>query len=269
VIYRRKVYKIDPENAEAFHRYFHDCLLPGHLKHGARLAGRWTTEGEDEVIAIWEYDSEEDYRRIDRAVRSDPLHALAQSKRPETAIFIESRQDFLTPTGNYAPPKMIVSVSGFITNESGEALLVRTHWRADTWEMPGGQAEEGEPLHDALLREIFEETGIEAALYGMTGIYMNVRRGIVNVAFAGKSVGGAPRTSDETQDVRFVALSEANLSEYVTRPHFRIRIQDAMRGAYAPYEAFDVRPFRSILRLDPESLPPMRLFEGVDEIESN
>ena len=29
---------------------------------------------------------------------------------------------------------------------SQEALVVKKHWRSDTWEAPGGQVEEGEPL---------------------------------------------------------------------------------------------------------------------------
>ncbi len=36
-------------------------------------------------------------------------------------------------------PRHIVAVSAYITNGSGEVLLVKTRWRQDTWEPPGGQ----------------------------------------------------------------------------------------------------------------------------------
>lgn len=42
------------------------------------------------------------------------------------------------------PPKHTVSVSALLMNEQNEVLLVRTHWRGDTWEMPGGNVDEGE-----------------------------------------------------------------------------------------------------------------------------
>ena len=41
-------------------------------------------------------------------------------------------------------PKHIVAVAGYLTNEKNEVLLTKVHWRADTWELPGGQVEEGE-----------------------------------------------------------------------------------------------------------------------------
>jgi 8-oxo-dGTP diphosphatase len=43
-------------------------------------------------------------------------------------------------------PKHIIAVSAFIENEKNEVLLVKVQWRKDTWEMPGGQVELGEPL---------------------------------------------------------------------------------------------------------------------------
>ncbi len=43
----------------------------------------------------------------------------------------------------YIAPKHIIAVSANIMNENNEILLVKVQWRADTWEMPGGQVEEG------------------------------------------------------------------------------------------------------------------------------
>jgi 8-oxo-dGTP diphosphatase len=102
MIYRRKVYKLIPERFEEFNAFFHTYLLPNQLKHGARLIGRWVTEEKNEIMAIWEYDSYEDYERIEEAVRSDDLHRLAQEKRKELGqLFVESKQDFLYATGSY------------------------------------------------------------------------------------------------------------------------------------------------------------------------
>ncbi|MBJ3792916.1 DNA mismatch repair protein MutT, partial [Bacillus sp. OA1] len=34
-------------------------------------------------------------------------------------------------------PKHIVAVAGYLIKEKNEVLLVKVHWRADTWELPG------------------------------------------------------------------------------------------------------------------------------------
>lgn len=61
-------------------------------------------------------------------------------------------------------PKHIIAVSAYVLNDKGEALLVKTHWRADTWEPPGGQVEEGKPLDAAVFREVLEETELSSRL---------------------------------------------------------------------------------------------------------
>lgn len=38
----------------------------------------------------------------------------------------------------YTAPQHGVSVSAYMQNAEGEVLLLRTHWRSDTWELPGG-----------------------------------------------------------------------------------------------------------------------------------
>ncbi|HEU5140821.1 MAG TPA: NUDIX domain-containing protein [Bacillales bacterium] len=251
MIYRRKTYKIDPQHYERFNAFFHEYLYPNQMKHGAKLVGRWGTEAKDEITAIWAYDSMEAYERIEQAVREDDMHRKAQERRQQMKpLFYESKQDFLNATGDYQPPRHIATVGGYITNEAGEVLLVKTYWRDDTWEIPGGQVEEGETLDDAVKREIEEESGIIVELDGVCSVYQNVTTGIVSVQFAGKAIGGRLRTSDETKEVAFVKLSPETISEYVTRQHFQSRVLDAMKGELTPCHLYRVRPYELIRRLE-------------------
>jgi hypothetical protein len=77
MIYRRKMYRVSPRILEDFNLHFNKTLLPTQLKYGSRLVGRWMTNetnGEVDVFAIWEYDSYEEYERIEASVRSDEAH---------------------------------------------------------------------------------------------------------------------------------------------------------------------------------------------------
>jgi 8-oxo-dGTP diphosphatase len=255
MIYRRKTYKIKPEKLEAFNRFFHKYLYPNQMKHGARLIGRWVNDSKDEILAIWEYRDIEHYENIEEMIKMSDLHQTAKEKRKEIGdLYIESNQDFLTSTAfpaTYHPPKHIVSVSGYITNDAGEVLLIRNLHRSDTMEMPGGQVEEGETLEEAIHREILEETGVTVQLIGITGIYQNISSGVICVVFRGHYQSGELRTAEgETTEVTFTNLTKDIVNHLITRTHMRTRALDAMEPNYIPYEAFKVRPYELISRFE-------------------
>ncbi|MFC4558210.1 NUDIX domain-containing protein [Virgibacillus kekensis] len=254
-IYRRKTYKIKPEMLATFNDFFHTYLYPNQMAHGAKLVGRWVNEARDEITAIWEYNSMDHYKSIEEKIRATDLHHKAFLKRQELGrLYEESSQEFLTSTSSpdtYHHPQHIVSVCGYITNEKGEVLLVRNEHRADTMEMPGGQVEEGETLAQAVHREVLEETGAEISLTGVTGIYQNIRRGIICVVFRGKYQSGELRPAvGETSEVIFAELTKETINSYITKNNFRNRALDAMNPSYIPYEAFDVRPYELVSRFE-------------------
>ncbi|WML40041.1 NUDIX domain-containing protein [Neobacillus sp. OS1-2] len=249
MFYIRETFQILPEKVSEFNEFFHNYVLPNQLKNGAKLVGRWITEPKDEIVAIWEFPSYEEYEKIEERVLRDEMYKHAQTQLQKRGkLLIDHSKDFLNPTGAYSSPKQTVTVSGYITNEHNEALLVKTFWRADTWELPGGRVEEGETLDVALCREIMEETGITVQLQGVTGVYSN--ESTVAIVFLGKSIGGEPKMSKETKDVRFIHINPANVKQYIKRGKFIPRVLDAMNGKCLPYEAFKVRPYELLKRID-------------------
>ncbi|MFJ7730024.1 NUDIX hydrolase [Neobacillus sp. NPDC097160] len=249
MFYIRETFQILPEKISVCNEFFHDYVLPNHLKNGAKLVGRWVTDAEDEIITIWEYPSFEEFVKIEERVLRDEMHKQAQSQLQKLGkLYLDHRKDFLTLTGAYSSPKQTVTVSGYITNEDNETLLVKTFWRADTWELPGGGVDDGETLDVALCREIMEETGIQVKLEGVTGVYSN--GSTVSIVFLGKYIGGQPKTSNETNDVRFIKLNSANVHQYIKRGKFLPRVVDAMKGKCIPYEAFKVRPYELLKRIN-------------------
>ncbi len=134
------------------------------------------------------------------------------------------------------------SVSAMLLNSHGQMLLQR---RSDNgrWGLPGGSVEIGESVTDAIRREVLEETGLEAEVVRLVGVYSDptfqvVRYGDGNVVhyissfFLCRVLGGELRTCEETLELCF--FDPAALPESVLPMH-RIRIQDALAGRDAAF----------------------------------
>ncbi|MFC3702858.1 NIPSNAP family protein [Reinekea marina] len=77
MFYRRKYYIVANQYLDEFNKLFNEVNLPNQLKHGTRIVGRWMLpldENRVEVFAIWEYDSKDEYERIEANIRSDETH---------------------------------------------------------------------------------------------------------------------------------------------------------------------------------------------------
>jgi 8-oxo-dGTP diphosphatase len=115
-----------------------------------------------------------------------------------------------------------VSVAGLVTNENNEVLLVKSPKRG--WEFPGGMVEPGESLQEALIREIFEESGIHVTITGFIGVYKNINRDIVNLDFCCKYEFGIPTTSEESLEVGWFPMNE--VVQIMENPLYETRIKN-------------------------------------------
>lgn len=140
------------------------------------------------------------------------------------------------------PQEIRLSVSAVVWRDgrrrrSGEFLLMQ---RSDNghWGLPGGYVEVGESVHDAAVREVFEETGVEVELGRLIGVYSDPQRQVVaypdrriqaiNLCFEAMAVGqGRPTTPEETLDSGY--FSWDGLPEPMVPIH-GIRIEDALDG---------------------------------------
>ncbi len=129
-----------------------------------------------------------------------------------------------TPERPYLPdlwmasPKVGCSVAAF--DDDGRVVLIK---RADNgrWALPGGVAEVGATPTANALRELREETGFDARIERLIGVYDNKHFASVAAyqfyicCFRGRITGGEPRASVETTDVALVRPDElpADMSE--------------------------------------------------------
>ena len=110
---------------------------------------------------------------------------------------------------------LLPGAGAVVRDGQGRILLLK---RSDDgrWSLPAGMIEPGEEPADAVLREVFEETGVIAEVERLAGVarhpaeYPNGDRcEYLVVWFRCRAVGGAPRADgDESLDVAWFAPEE-------------------------------------------------------------
>ena len=140
-------------------------------------------------------------------------------------------------------PTHIVATDGIVENGNGEILLVKNRYR-DIWTIPGGQVEVGENLVDALIREIKEESGIDAKVDKLVCVSSNTCTyegyngyGMVPtkiiLGFVCIFAGGELSVSDEISEACWV--DKDMVLDYIVSPDLRKRFE-----AYLHFDGFNI-----------------------------
>ncbi len=118
-------------------------------------------------------------------------------------------------------PRTPIAAAGVVCFRGDEVLLVRRAQPPleDSWSLPGGRIEWGERAADAALRELKEETRVDADLIGLIDVVDAVftRRGApgespwghyVLIDYAARWRAGEPKGGDDAREARFFAGAE-------------------------------------------------------------
>jgi len=104
-------------------------------------------------------------------------------------------------------PKFTVSVTGIVTNERGEVLLLDHLLRPHSgWGPPGGFVERGEQPEAALRREVKEETTLDLADVRLLRARTFKRH--IEIIYAALAVGEARVASREITELRWMTLDD-------------------------------------------------------------
>jgi 8-oxo-dGTP diphosphatase len=111
-----------------------------------------------------------------------------------------------------------IPAAGVVCVREGEVLLVRRATRplAGQWSLPGGKIGWGERARDAALRELREETGVEAEIVGLIDVVDAVFPASggatshhVLADYAARWRAGEPVPASDAAEARFFPLEEA------------------------------------------------------------
>ncbi|KQY75149.1 NUDIX hydrolase [Brevundimonas sp. Root1423] len=128
-----------------------------------------------------------------------------------------------------------VPAVGVVCLRGDEVLLIRrgTPPRQGEWSLPGGRIEPGERAVDAALRELREETGVEAEITGLIdvvdGVFPEARRHYVLIDYAARWMSGEPLAGDDATEARFVPLDEVEALVSWSETHRIIAMAAASR----------------------------------------
>lgn len=145
------------------------------------------------------------------------------------------------------PDRPYVGV-GVVVLRGDEVLLAqRGKWpRKFTWSIPGGAQEIGETVHEAALREVREETGVDIEIVGLIDVVDSIQRDPAGriqfhytlVDFVAEWRSGEAVAGDDVAGIRWTRLDA--LADWGLRPvtYDIIRRGEAIRRERRPF----VRP---------------------------
>jgi NAD+ diphosphatase len=116
----------------------------------------------------------------------------------------------------YDPPVPVTLV--LVTTDDGNVVYTRKNsyetWR---WTVVAGFIERGERAEDAALREIREETGLEAEIVRFMGThFFPGRSNQLVIAFHARVVGGTPAPGDDVDQIDIAPPDPSRLREGAT-----------------------------------------------------
>jgi 8-oxo-dGTP diphosphatase len=120
----------------------------------------------------------------------------------------------------------IISIYAVLRNEKGEFLLLRraenSHSNPGKWDLPGGKLNHGEILEEAIVREVWEETGISIVPGEIAGyvVFELPQKKVIAIIYDGGYVISDVKLSYEHTEYSWTPLNKILKMDTVP-PHFR------------------------------------------------
>jgi 8-oxo-dGTP diphosphatase len=80
------------------------------------------------------------------------------------------------------------------------------------WALPGGFVEYGEKTEDAVIREVYEETGLKTKINKLVGVYSDPNRDprghTISIVYMLDLIGGILNAGDDASNVKFFNIKQ-------------------------------------------------------------
>ena len=138
---------------------------------------------------------------------------------------------------------LMVGCAAVIFAENRSKILLTRRADNGRWCLPGGRLDSGENASECCIREVREETGLEAEIVKLVGIYTSPdmvvqykdgnRHQLVAMCFECEITGGKLGLSNETTEFGWFTPKEIESMDLVE--HHRSRIADAVENQALPF----------------------------------
>lgn len=138
---------------------------------------------------------------------------------------------------------VLLGCSATIFDPTRQKVLLTRRTDNGRWCLPGGGLEPGESVTEACCREVREETGLDAEVVRLIGVYSDPHRlleyadgnrfHLISLSFEVRVVGGELALSEETTAYGY--FSRAEMAELDVMEHHLERIDDAFQMQAAAY----------------------------------
>lgn len=105
-------------------------------------------------------------------------------------------------------PKFRAAVAAMIFDEEGRILLFKHTYRKFEWGIPAGGLEYGEQPENAIVREFFEETGMNLQVERMLLAESSRDDRNISLIYLCKIVSGTFRESSEISEMKYFKINE-------------------------------------------------------------
>lgn len=134
--------------------------------------------------------------------------------------------------------RISVGCSAVIYDTDRQRILLTRRTDNGRWCLPGGRVDPGESVEETCIREVREETGLEARVIRLIGVYSSPhfiiefadgnRIQLIALSFEAEVIGGELGLSDETTEAGYFTLADMETMDVME--HHRERINDALVG---------------------------------------
>lgn len=177
-----------------------------------------------------------DKERYERVLRITFRLMAELESRPLETLMLEFQEDNWLHTSPAAGAEAVIV-------QDEKIMLIK---RRDNglWAVPGGLVEVGETLAEAAERELMEETGVEAQVTGLLGIFdsrlwhSQTKAQLYHAIFLAKTDSLTPRESTEAMEIGF--FGENNLPELSPGHHLRVPLLFKILRDEIPAPYFDI-----------------------------